>query len=68
MATEIDGRRYNWTQPICTGCYASWIGGEPHRLKEDYRSDERCAVCGNPTRDGIYFRVDPRGVPYPTPE
>lgn len=55
----------NWTQPICSGCYA--VRHPERRPCAAVPAErERCCVCGNDTLDGIYFRVDPRSVAYPT--
>jgi hypothetical protein len=65
---EIDGRYYSFTQPICLECFeARYPNRVASRLKEEIRSDELCAVCGVDTREGIYFRHDPRDLEYPTP-
>jgi len=69
MAVEINGVSYSWTQPVCDPCYLS---AEPERIPvrihETMRSNERCCFCGDDTRSGIYYRVDPRECGYPTPE
>lgn len=55
-----------WTQPICQDCYAiAEPRREPVRLKEP--SPEICCICGTETREGIYYRVDPTTVRFPTP-
>ena len=57
----------NWTQPVCDPCYATKEPErEPFRMKEPEL--ERCCFCGKQTLSGIYYRVDPRTVPYPTAE
>jgi hypothetical protein len=55
----------NWTQPICNQCYDK---REPNRkpvivINSDV---EICCDCGTETFSGIYYRVDPRTVEYPT--
>lgn len=60
-------RHYSWTQPICTECFGKRNPGrEPTQLVDHMRSEETCSVCGATTRDGIYFRVDPATVDWPT--
>jgi hypothetical protein len=57
--------RFSWTQPICEACWVDREHGLPAvRLKDP--AWETCAICGEPTRDGVYFRVDPSTVPVPT--
>ncbi len=55
----------NWTQPICGDCYNDiYPRREPVRVTN--MDSETCCVCGEPTREGIYYRVDPRTVRFPT--
>jgi hypothetical protein len=58
--------RLSWTQPSCEIC---WLERNPDRrpttLKEPFRETEICCFCGEPTRSGIYVRVDPTTVLYP---
>lgn len=67
---EIDGKRYSWTQPVCDPCFDREFprSENPHRLKDEFRSDERCCQCGTATRSGLYIRVNPSTVEHPTPE
>jgi hypothetical protein len=64
----------SWNQPICE---RDWIAqhssvGEvgmlsidrPVRLKD--AMVEQCAFCGHVTIFGVYVRVDPDTVPFPT--
>lgn len=54
-----------WTQPICSECYAKREPGrEPVRVKN--AEAECCCDCGGFTDEGIYYRVDPRTVRFPT--
>jgi hypothetical protein len=57
----------SWTQPICVPC---WYKENPGRTPTQLivREDERCCKCGETTRGGIYIRIDPTTVPYPTEE
>lgn len=60
--------RYRWTQPICI---AHWQERNPDApppttILPAYRVVEVCCDCGTLTRDGIYIRVNPRSVLYPT--
>ncbi|MBW4033004.1 MAG: hypothetical protein HIU88_10110 [Acidobacteria bacterium] len=72
MSVEIGGRLYSWTQPQCERCWAERNGGEygpwnaPVRVRD--HAAERCAFCGYPTWAGIFVRVDPRNVEWPTSE
>lgn len=57
----------SWTQPCCEPCCdRRYPGRIPHRVIEP--DSERCCLCGEPTRSGIYIRVDPGLVPHPTRE
>lgn len=55
----------SFTQPACDSCFAERNPGrEPVRLMEP--ETEICCFCGQPTASGIYVRVDPSTVEYPT--
>jgi hypothetical protein len=57
----------SWTHPICDTCYSGMHGDrEPVRLNEAVREDEKCCLCGTITRSGIYVRLDPKDVLYPS--
>jgi hypothetical protein len=59
--------RWSWTQPVCSACYAEHEPGRvPFRMRE--AESERCCFCNRETKEGIYYRVDPRLVPFPTRE
>ena len=63
----IDGKQYSFTQPICYMCYTiRHPDVEPSRIREEYRETETCCICGNQTDEGIWYRIDPRTVWYPT--
>lgn len=59
----------DWTQPLCDIC---WIDREgPGRLPVRFhlahiRDAERCCTCGQMTRSGIFTRIDPASVPFPS--
>jgi len=59
--------RYGWTQPCCAGC---WNERNPDRqattLVDEYRDVETCVHCGEPTKSGIYVRVDPAEAAHPS--
>lgn len=57
----------NWTQPICQNC---WISRNPERdpVRVVVGDPENCCDCGKGTNDGIYIRIDPRTVKFPTEE
>lgn len=58
---------YSWTQPICAPCYAHL---HPDRMPVTISTatEEVCAWCGEKTSAGIYYRVDPATVEFPTPK
>lgn len=57
----------NWTQPLCCDCWhAEHVNLRPIRIRDP--EIERCCKCGKLTDSGIYLRIDPRTVPYPTEE
>jgi hypothetical protein len=60
----------SWTQPMCDACWISSRGSDerPVRMHTDYREPEQCAWCGRLTSSGIYVRIDPATMPYPTIE
>lgn len=65
----------NWTQPQCERC---WLDNNTHLNPETKEIEirrpvlmvgdhaEQCAWCGQLTIIGLYVRVDPSTVPYPT--
>jgi len=56
-----------WTQPSCDDCWTLHASrAAPRRLAEAHREAEMCCWCGELTRSGIYVRVDPTTVPFPT--
>lgn len=56
-----------WTQPMCMPCWVRDHGArQPHTHREP--TVERCCKCGTPTQSGIYVRLDPTRVPYPSEE
>ena len=57
----------NWTQPICSICYGIRIPGRTPTVVVNSQ-EEKCCDCGHPTREGIYYRVDPRTVKFPAEE
>lgn len=55
----------NWTQPVCWSCWIKENGEHtPIRMREP--NPEICCKCGQQTVSGIYIRIDPNTVPYPT--
>lgn len=53
------------TQPVCDRCWRMTEGERrPVRLVD--RHPETCCLCGSSTTSGIYRRLDPSIVPYPT--
>ena len=59
----------SWTQPVCSECYAEKEPGrEPYRMKPEFAEIVRCCFCGRETQEGIWYRADPRTVPYPYEE
>jgi hypothetical protein len=66
----IDGKSYSWTQPACDTCFAETFPSvtNPARMVKEMRTDERCCMCGAVDRSGIFIRINPSTVPYPTEE
>jgi hypothetical protein len=58
---------YSWTQPICQRCWALQNPGRVPVLTT-IGDTETCAWCGSKTTTGIYVRVDPATVEFPTPK
>lgn len=57
----------SWIQPLCDKCWVRRNGFRlPHRIMEDQRVQERCCDCGMKHRSGIYMRIDPATVDYPS--
>jgi hypothetical protein len=57
----------SWTQALCDPCWVIRQGARiAHRVKD--APTEKCCDCGNRTTSGIYYRVDPATVKYPTIE
>jgi hypothetical protein len=53
-----------FNQPLCSACYEDrHPGRDPVVLLDPER--ETCCICGDPTSEGIYERIDPRTVKYP---
>ena len=56
-----------FTQPVCDRCWGlKNPGREACKVKEQHRDEETCCYCGNVHSSGIYTRVDPKSVPYPS--
>jgi hypothetical protein len=54
----------NFTQPVCAQCYHKWSGGRTP-IKMIGMPTEKCALCGEETREGIYVRLEPKGINFP---
>lgn len=56
---------YSWTQPICDDCW-----DRDHPFTKSPRAGqverEQCVHCEEPTRSGLYIRVDPATASYPS--
>ena len=50
------------TQPLCEPCYLR--AGGPAQLSTTH--SRICCRCGAATTSGIYIRIDPATVPYPS--
>jgi len=49
-----------WVKPICAACYRlREPGRRPLTLHPKLREDEHCCLCQAPTREGIYYGIDP---------
>lgn len=58
---------YGPIQPICSPCKASDAAPEFLSSTVVGEEEEQCCVCGEPTTEGIYIRVeDPTLLDYPT--
>jgi hypothetical protein len=56
-----------WTQAVCASCWMERNPDrEPVRMLES--PVETCCFCGNLAASGIYMRIDPKTVPYPSKE
>lgn len=53
-----------WTQPICLACRSRDNRGIYRRDVNYY--PKVCCSCGAVTSAGIYIRIDPASVPYPS--
>lgn len=64
----------NWDQPICDDCWiekqieAGYPGRSPVRLNAETARRERCCYCNRWTYSGIYIRIHPDVVPFPSTE
>jgi hypothetical protein len=54
-----------WTQPICEDCWVERSPGTPP-VRVIFDAEARCCFCGSETWSGIYVRVNPASVPYPS--
>lgn len=55
-----------WTQPLCMSCWLRADSRHPARVPGDH--SRICCRCGAATSAGIYIRIDPASVPYPSEE
>jgi hypothetical protein len=53
-----------FTQPLCDDCWDKKYPERPSPRKGQ-GDVEQCCMCGKMTLSGIYFRIDPKTVPYP---
>jgi hypothetical protein len=61
--------RYSWAQPCCSACFTRRLPTTaPKPVSEQTRKPETCCDCGIETTEGIYTRVDPETVRFPTAE
>ena len=59
----------SWTQAICVTCWLKENSNrKPAKVTEGVLCSEKCCMCGETTKAGIYVRKDPNTVPYPTGE
>lgn len=56
---------FSWTQPLCDDC---WDVDHPDHAapRTKLGRAEQCCKCGAGTNNGIYVRVDPSTVEYPS--
>lgn len=60
----------SFTQAVCFDCWnernpESQVGPDDPR-RSNTGPDERCCDCGAATTSGVYIRVDPSTVPFPS--
>lgn len=54
-------------QPVCATCW--WDRHDFHPFREPRAPDtspDTCAICGEDTAEGIYDRLDPGSVAFPS--
>jgi hypothetical protein len=51
---------------MCTSCWNDRIAEIAEFTPGEVGPDEICCACGKPTRSGLYTRVDPTTVDFPT--
>jgi hypothetical protein len=62
----------SWTQPCCERCWVESVGRladgtlRKPRLMHNWEHGETCAWCGQETVIGLYIRLDPQEVAYPS--
>ena len=56
----------NWNQPLCDPCWDEMVKGRRVPVRLTNAALERCCMCDKETRSGIYYRIDPDDVPFPT--
>jgi hypothetical protein len=59
-------RKFDAIQPICDDCYQSKYSSQVAITSIIVIDPERCCECGQPTRGGVYVRIDPNAVRFPT--
>ena len=57
---------YSWDQPICAKCYDRRYPGRPPLRLIQRAASEHCMDCNLLMQSGIYIRVDPTTVKFPT--
>lgn len=57
--------RFSFTQPTCDDCWDERHAGTPSP-RTPVGAPEACCYCGADTRSGIYVRVDPATVAFPS--
>ena len=62
----------DWTQAVCDDCFKELFPTKTeertYRIVEEKREEEKCCQCGTIVKNGLYIRINPTTVPYPTLE
>lgn len=65
MTTDPIADDLLWTQPACEPCAEYRMPGRV-AYRVVHPAPETCCICGTNTTSGVFIRVNPAGVRYPT--